>query len=63
VSTGRFDGRDRQVAHFRWPDLDPGAAGRGPCIITGPEATAVIPPGWRFSVDGFGNIVARAGRP
>jgi N-methylhydantoinase A/oxoprolinase/acetone carboxylase beta subunit len=61
VSTGRFDGRDRQVAYFRWPDLAPGAAGRGPCVITGPEATAVIPPGWRFAIDGFGNVVARRG--
>jgi N-methylhydantoinase A/oxoprolinase/acetone carboxylase beta subunit len=61
VSTGRFDGRDRQVAYFRWPDLAPGTAGRGPCVITGPEATAVIPPGWRFTIDGFGNVVARRG--
>ena len=61
VSTGRFDGRDRQVAYFRWPDLGPGTAGRGPCVITGPEATAVIPPGWRFTIDGFGNVVARRG--
>jgi N-methylhydantoinase A/oxoprolinase/acetone carboxylase beta subunit len=62
VSTGRFDGRDRQVAYFRWPDLAPGAAGRGPCVITGPEATAVIPPNWRFAIDGFGNVVARRER-
>ena len=61
VSTGRFDGRDRQVAYFRWPDLVPGAGGRGPCVITGPEATAVLPPGWRFTIDGFGNVVARRG--
>lgn len=61
VAIGRFDGRDRHVSYFRWPDLEPGAAGRGPCVITGPEATAVIPPGWRFAVDGFGNIVARRG--
>jgi N-methylhydantoinase A/oxoprolinase/acetone carboxylase beta subunit len=62
TSAGRFDGRDRQVAYFRWPDLEPGAAGRGPCVITGPEATAVVPPGWRFLIDGFGNVVARWGR-
>ena len=62
TSRGRFDGRDRHVAYFRWPDLAPGASGRGACVITGPEATAVIPPGWRFAIDGFGNVVARRER-
>ena len=62
ASAGRFDGRERRVAYFRWPDLEPGASGRGPCVITGPEATAVVPPGWRFAIDGFGNAVARRGR-
>jgi hypothetical protein len=26
-------------------------------VITGAEATAVVPPGFRFRVDGFENIV------
>jgi N-methylhydantoinase A/oxoprolinase/acetone carboxylase beta subunit len=58
VRPGRFDGRDVRVAHFRWTDLAPGDAGRGPAVITGPEATAVIRPGFRFRIDGFGHIVA-----
>ena len=55
---GRFDGRTVRVAHFRWPDLVPGDAARGPAVITGAEATAVIPPGFRFHIDGFGNVIA-----
>jgi len=58
----RFDGRAGRVAHFRWAELRPGAVGRGPAVVTGGEATAVIPPGWSFAIDGFGNVVARPGR-
>jgi N-methylhydantoinase A/oxoprolinase/acetone carboxylase beta subunit len=58
VRPGRFDGRACQVAHYRWPDLSPGAAAPGPAVIAGAEATTVIPPGFRFRVDGFGNIIA-----
>jgi N-methylhydantoinase A len=57
---GRFGGRSVTVSFHRWEALAPGAAGAGPAVITGGEATAVIPPGFRFHVDGFGNLVARA---
>jgi N-methylhydantoinase A/oxoprolinase/acetone carboxylase beta subunit len=62
VSTrrGRFSGRSVTVHGYRWEDLTPGAAGTGPAVITGGEATAVIPPGFRFHVDGFGNVIARS---
>ena len=56
VRSGRFDGKTRQVAFYRWPDLAPGAAAPGPAVVTGPEATAVIPPDFKFHVDGFGNV-------
>jgi N-methylhydantoinase A/oxoprolinase/acetone carboxylase beta subunit len=56
----RFDGRSVRVASYRWTDLRPGAGGRGPAVITGGEATAVIPPGFTFTIDGFGNVVARS---
>jgi hypothetical protein len=36
----------------------PGPRGAGPAVITGAEATAVVPPRFRFQVDGFGNVVA-----
>ena len=58
VRPARFDGASRKTAYFRWPDLRPGANARGPAVIAGPEATAVVPPGWRFKIDRFGNVVA-----
>ena len=57
----RFGGRTVQSAVYRWPDLAPGATATGPAVIAGGEATVVIPPRWRFSVDTFGNIVAERG--
>jgi N-methylhydantoinase A/oxoprolinase/acetone carboxylase beta subunit len=59
VRAGRFDGRTTKVAYFRWPSLVPGDHGAGPAVITGPEATVVIPPGFTFSIDGFSNVIAR----
>ncbi|HEY7475082.1 MAG TPA: hydantoinase/oxoprolinase family protein [Vicinamibacterales bacterium] len=58
----RFGGRTVKTAHYRWPALRPGAAARGPAIITGAEATVVVPPGFVFEVDGFGNVIV-SGRP
>jgi N-methylhydantoinase A/oxoprolinase/acetone carboxylase beta subunit len=55
---GRFDGRMVPVAYFRWPDLKPGSRARGPAVITGAEASVVIPPGFEFRVDAFGNVIA-----
>jgi N-methylhydantoinase A/oxoprolinase/acetone carboxylase beta subunit len=57
----RFGGRTVTTAIHRWPDLAPGAAASGPAVIAGGEATVVIPPRWRFSVDPYGNIVAERG--
>jgi N-methylhydantoinase A len=34
---------------------------KGPCILELPEATLVLPPGWRAAVDEFGTIGATAG--
>jgi N-methylhydantoinase A/oxoprolinase/acetone carboxylase beta subunit len=62
VRSGRFDGRLVRVAAYRWSDLAPGATAAGPAVVTGGEATAVIPPGYRFRVDGYGNVVASRGR-
>lgn len=57
---GRFSGRPVTVKCHRWEELAPGASGSGPAVITGGEATAVIPPGFQFRVDGFGNVIAHA---
>ena len=58
---GRFDGRQARTAFYRWPDLVPGAGARGPAVITGLEATVVVPPRASFVVDGFGNVIASTG--
>ena len=57
IRPGRFDGRDQKIAFYRWPDLRPGHAASGPAVITGAEATAVVPPGHAFQIDGFGNVI------
>ena len=63
VRPGRFGGRAVPVAFHRWDRLAPGVEGRGAAVITGGEATVVVPPGFRFRVDGYGNVVVtRAGR-
>ncbi len=58
VRPARMNGRRVRMAFYRWPELAPGATARGPAVITGPEATVVIPPRFAFAVDGYGNIIA-----
>ncbi len=58
VREARFGGDLVPTGFFRWDDLPAGAAGDGPAVISGGEATAVVPPGFRFQVDGFRNLVA-----
>jgi N-methylhydantoinase A/oxoprolinase/acetone carboxylase beta subunit len=57
VRPGRFDGRPARTAFFRWNDLVPGARARGPAVVTGGEATVVVPPRFTFRIDGFGNVI------
>lgn len=53
----RFGGRMVRTAFYRWDDLRPGARAVGPAVVTGGEATAVIPPQFGFRVDRFGNLI------
>jgi N-methylhydantoinase A/oxoprolinase/acetone carboxylase beta subunit len=62
IRQARFDGRRVRTAFFRWDALTPGAMGAGPAVIAGGEATVVIPPAFRFHIDGFGNVVATTRR-
>jgi N-methylhydantoinase A/oxoprolinase/acetone carboxylase beta subunit len=55
----RFNGRMLRTAFYRWEDLVPGAHASGPSVVTGGEATAVVPPAFGFRVDGFGNLIIR----
>jgi N-methylhydantoinase A/oxoprolinase/acetone carboxylase beta subunit len=63
IRPARFDGRERDTGIYRWDDLSPGAFGLGPAVVAGAEATVVIPPGFVFRVDGFGNVIARQKKP
>jgi N-methylhydantoinase A/oxoprolinase/acetone carboxylase beta subunit len=56
---GRFDGRAVSMAFYRWDALEPGARAVGPAVITGGEASIVVPPKFTFAVDGFGNVIVR----
>jgi N-methylhydantoinase A/oxoprolinase/acetone carboxylase beta subunit len=53
-----FGGVELAAGVYRQDDLEPGSTAAGPAVIIGPAATTVIPPGFRFDVDGFGNIIA-----
>ena len=59
VRRARFNGRMLPTSFYRWDDLAAGARAPGPAVVTGGEATAVIPPAFGFRVDCFGNLVIR----
>ncbi len=52
-----FGGREIETAAYRWEDLPPGAGAKGPAVVVGAEATAVVPPGFGFHIDELGNLV------
>jgi N-methylhydantoinase A/oxoprolinase/acetone carboxylase beta subunit len=56
---GRFGGRSTRVRCYVWDELGAGATAAGPAVITSETATVVVPPAFRFHVDGFGNVIAR----
>jgi N-methylhydantoinase A/oxoprolinase/acetone carboxylase beta subunit len=58
VRRAQFGGRAVATRFFRWEHLQPGSIGLGPAVIAGGQATAVVPPRFRFRIDGSGNLVA-----
>jgi N-methylhydantoinase A/oxoprolinase/acetone carboxylase beta subunit len=52
-----FGGVFVETGVFDQATLHAGASASGPAIVAGPEATAVIPPAWRFRVDEVGSLV------
>jgi N-methylhydantoinase A/oxoprolinase/acetone carboxylase beta subunit len=57
VRSGRFGGRSVKVSFYKWESLEPGARASGPAVVTGGEATIVVPPEFAFRVDGFRNVI------
>jgi N-methylhydantoinase A/oxoprolinase/acetone carboxylase beta subunit len=54
----RFAGKAVSTGFYRWESLPAGACGSGPAVVAGAQATAVVPPGFSFRIDEFGNLVA-----
>jgi N-methylhydantoinase A/oxoprolinase/acetone carboxylase beta subunit len=52
-----FSGRTRETPLFLRHLLQPGMCGAGPAVISAAQSTTVVPPDWRFSVDGAGTLV------
>jgi len=53
-----FEGRWCETAIFHRSTLLPGMEGQGPAIVASGESTAVIPPHYRFRIDGAGALIA-----
>ena len=56
----RFGGRWAETEVLRG-EPPAGTETEGPCVFELPEATLVVPPGWRTRVDEAGTIVAERG--
>jgi N-methylhydantoinase A/oxoprolinase/acetone carboxylase beta subunit len=59
VRPALFEGQMLRTAFYRWEDLSPGCRAAGPAVVTGGEATAVVPPGFAFRLDRFSNLIIR----
>jgi N-methylhydantoinase A len=55
----RFGGEWHQARVLRGEPAT-GVEAEGPCVFELPEATLVLPPGWRAAVDEHGTIAAEA---
>ena len=56
-----LDGEELAVEAWAWESLEPGHRGRSPALILGDNATALVPPGWRWEVDRHGNLTLESG--
>lgn len=55
-------GEEVPVEAWRWESLPSGHRGRGAALVLGDHATALVPAGWRWAVDRFGNLILESGR-
>ncbi|HET6362971.1 MAG TPA: hydantoinase/oxoprolinase family protein, partial [Gemmatimonadota bacterium] len=56
-----LDGEEVPAEAWAWESLPPGHRGPGPALVLGDHATALVPPGWRWAVDRFGNLILESG--
>lgn len=58
VGTARLciGGAWREADLYRRQELDPGAQFVGPAIVTQPDCTILVPPGWNARIDGMRNV-------
>ena len=56
-----LEGEKVEAESWTWAELPAGHAGRGPALILDDHATALVPPGWRWRADAFGNLILEAG--
>ena len=61
IGPARFGGKTVDTGFYRWEDLAAGSVGHGPAVVAGAQATAVVPPGFSFRIDEFGNLLAVRG--
>jgi N-methylhydantoinase A/oxoprolinase/acetone carboxylase beta subunit len=54
----RFKGRKVQTPTYHRGSLVPGMTGHGPAVIAGAQSTTAIPPGFQFTIDAVGTLVA-----
>ena len=57
-----LDGEEAEVEAWAWESLEPGHRGEGPALVLGDHATALVPSGWRWAVDRFGNLILESDR-
>jgi N-methylhydantoinase A len=52
----RIGGQTHAADLYRRSTLDPGAQFTGPAIVTQPDCTILVPPGWTARIDGLRNV-------
>jgi N-methylhydantoinase A len=55
------NGEKIELESWPWEGLPAAHESRGPALVFGDHATALVPPGWRWRVDSFGNLLLEPG--
>jgi N-methylhydantoinase A len=56
-----LEGEEAAVEAWAWESLEPGHLGRSPALVLGDHATALVPPGWSWGMDRYGNLTLESG--